>query len=177
MARDYRLVGDAGAFFVAAQLAMRQWPAALTAAGTARTDVLAQVGHNGLPAAIQVKAKSHGSKDFQPGSVQEPASPGANEWVVLVALSDGPDHRFYVVPRDVVVATVAAFRLAFENPSRVVLGEQAFCGYRDGWDLLQEPSWRAPWRIQEWVFGLRDRMKWPEGHSGIPDETEILDAS
>jgi len=176
MASDYRLVGDRGAFLVAAEFAKRQWPAALTTAGTSRTDLLAQVGEAKLPAAIQVKTKSPRSKDFQPGGVRHPAPRWANEWVVLVALGDADDHRFFVVPRDVVVATVQAFLLAFKNPSRVVLGEQEYDGYRDAWDLLQKPSWQAPWRLPEWVFGFRDQMEWPPGHRGVPARAKIIDA-
>jgi hypothetical protein len=175
MARDYRLIGDRGAFLVAAELAARQWPAALTTSGTSRTDVLAQVGDAKLPAAIQVKTKSPGSKVFQLGGVRDPAVPEANEWVVLVALSEGRDHRFYVVPRDVVVATVQAFDKAFKNPSRVMLGEQEYSRYEDAWELLEESSSRSPWRLREWVFQLRDKMNWPATHAGVPDETEILD--
>jgi len=174
MARDYRLVGDRGAFLVAAELARHRWPAALTMSGTSRTDVLAQVGNAKLPAAIQVKTKSPGSKDFQLGSVRDPAVAEANEWVVLVALSESCDHGFYVVPRDVVVATVQAFNLAFQNPSRVMLGEQEYSGYKDEWKLLDEPSSRSPWRLRGWVFQLRDKMEWPTNHDGVPDETDIL---
>jgi hypothetical protein len=174
MSRDKRLTGDAGAFLVAAELALQGWPAALTAAGTTRTDVLAQVGQQRLPAAIQVKTKSAGAKDFQPSGVNSPAAAGANEWVVLVALADDRQHRFYVVPRDVVYATVQASHLSFG--SRVFLGEQEYAGYWNQWPLLERPSSAAPWRMKQWVFGWRDRMDWPDGHPGIPDDTEIIEA-
>lgn len=176
MARDKRLVGDAGAFLVAAELAKREWPSALTTAGTARTDILAQLGkERKLPAAIQVKTKSAGSKDFQPGSVREPAARHANEWVVLVALEANAPHRFYVVPRDVVVATVQAIDLAFDAPSRVFLGEHEYHGYLEAWGLLEAPAWEAPWRLPEWVFGRRHSMRWPDHHGGVPEDTEIID--
>lgn len=127
-----------------------------------------------MPAAIQVKTKSPGSDDFQLGGISDPAVTEANEWIVLVALSADRDHGFYVVPRDVVVATVQAFNLAFENPSRVMLGEQEYSDYKGRWELLEEPSWRSPWRLRGWVFALRDKMQWPANHAGVPDETEIL---
>jgi hypothetical protein len=62
--RDKRVTGDAGEFLVAAECALRGWPAALTSAGTTRTHLFAQVGEARLPVAIQVKTKSAGSKDF-----------------------------------------------------------------------------------------------------------------
>jgi len=171
MARDYRLTGDAGTFLVGAELALRGWPSALTTAGTTRTDVLAQVGARKLAAAVQVKTKSERSRDVQPGGVNEPAARLANEWVVLVALAENREHRFYVVPRDVVVTTVWASRLVFN--SRVVLDEGQYRGYEGFWEALEEPSWAAPWRLQEWVFECREKMTWPDGHSGIPADCEV----
>ena len=75
--------------------------------------------------------------------MRDPAAPQANEWVVLVALSKDRQHRFYVMPRDVVVATVQALNLAYKNPSRVMLNENEFKDYADEWDLMQRPSWEA----------------------------------
>jgi len=124
-----------------------------------------------LAAAIQVKTKSERSRDFQPGGVTDPAASQANEWVVLVALATDRNHRFYVVPRDVVVATVQASKLVFN--SRVVLDEGQYKGYLGCWDGLAEPSWVAPWRLQEWVVECREKMTWPEGHSGIPTDCEV----
>ncbi len=173
MSRDTRLTGDAGAFLVGAELALRGWPAAPTTAGTTRTDLLAQVGEERLVAAIQVKTKSEQSKDFQPGGVREPAARQANEWVVLVALSNDRQHRFFVMPRDVVVATVQALNLAYSNPSRVMLNEGEFKDYADEWDLMQRPSWEAPWRLRGWVYDYRHQMVWPEGHAGIPEDCAV----
>lgn len=168
MARDTRLTGDAGAFLVCARLALKGWPAALTTTGTARTDILAQVGEARLPAAIQVKTKSASSRDFQLKGMVDPAAPLANEWVVLVALREDSRHSFYVLPRDVVVATVMALNLAFGNPSRVMLREDEFNDYADDWDLLRRPAWEVPWRVRQWVYDYREEMPWPDGHPGIP---------
>jgi hypothetical protein len=173
MPRDTRLTGDAGAFLVGAELAQRGWPAALTTAGTTRTDFLAQVGEEHLAAAIQVKTKSARSKDFQPGGVVHGAAPQANEWVVMVALSEDRQHRFYVMPRDVVVATVQALKLAYNNPSRVMLNENEFKDYADEWDLLEHPSWEVPWRLRGWVYDYRHEMAWPEGHRGVPEDCVV----
>jgi len=173
MLRDTRVIGDAGVFLVGAELALLGWPAALTSTGTARTDLLAQVGEGHWPAAIQVKTKSARSRDFQLKNIVEPAAPLANEWVILVALSDDRQHRFYVVPRDVAVATVKALNLAYENPSRVMLREEEFMAYAGDWDLLRRPAWEAPWRVREWVDAYRHEMTWPEGHAGIPESREV----
>ena len=166
---DSRLVGDAGTYLVAAKLALRGWATVLTTSGTWRTDLLAQVGDDHLPVAIQVKTKSPGSKNFQPGSISDPAREGANEWVVLVALADDP--RFYVVPRDIVVATVKAFDLAIGG--RVALGEQEFEAYQNEWSLLERPAWKHRWRLPQWVYERRDDMEWA-GHAGVPEDTEIV---
>lgn len=168
MARSTSLTGEAGSFLVAAELALRGWPAALTTSGTRRTDLFAQVGQNRLPVAIQVKTKSEPTKDFQPGNVTSPAAPGANEWVVLVGLQSKGTHRFYVVPRDLVVATVLAANLAFSNPSRVLLGAQEYEFYQGRWDLLEVPSSEVPWRAKHWVI-KRIPEVWPENYPTSSD--------
>ena len=176
---DTRLIGDRGTYLVAAELARHEWPAALTTTGTARTDLLAQVGDAKLPAAIQVKAKSGGSRDFQLQGVRDPAEKGANEWVVLVALAADHDHSFYVVPRDVVVAVILAFRDVYPRSSRVTLGEPEFEGYGrdDRWELLHHPSWEASWRVKRWVAERRDTLPWPDGRNRMSrKDVEILDA-
>ncbi len=167
MARGSTVTGDAGTYLVAAELALLGWPSALTTTGTARTDLLAQVGARALPAALQVKTKGERSRDFHV-AVRKPAAPGANEWVVLVSLHADRDHRFFVVPRDVVVAVVKAHGVAFPDASRVLLGPAVFDGYENEWRLLEEPSSAAPWRIPGWVWRKRDEISWPDGHAGIP---------
>jgi hypothetical protein len=149
------------------------WPAALTTTGTARTDILAQVGEDHLPVAIQVKTKSPSSRDFQLKSVDDPAAPQANEWVILVALREDGRHGFYVLPRDVVVATVMALNLAFEHPSRVMLREDEFIDYADDWGLLRRPACEAPWRLRKWVYDYHEEMAWPDGHAGIPADCAL----
>src|SRR4051794_15379032 len=126
MARATATTGAAGAYFVAGNLALRGWPASVTYGNTPRTDVLAQIG--ALPVAIQVKTKSERSKDFQLGGIGDFSPPGANEWVVLVALRADAVPDYFVVPRDHVRATVEAFDLLVRS-SRVTLGEQEFPHY------------------------------------------------
>lgn len=172
MARNTRITGDAGAFLVGAELAIRGWPSALTSAGTARTDLLAQVGERRLPAAIQVKTKGERSKDFQPGGVSSPAAAGANEWVVLVALGPSARHTFFVLPRNVMFAAVKAANVALHHPPRLFLGPQEFDRYRDAWDLLEFPSWDAPWLLPSWMVRQRDQIQWPDDHPGIPQQLD-----
>lgn len=114
--------GEAGTYLVAAQLALRGWPAALTTTGRPRTDVLAQVGNDKLAAAIQVKTKSEHSKGFEVTAIGSAAARYANEWVVLVSLAADGRHDYFVVPRDVVFATVQANRLVFDDPPRIRMG-------------------------------------------------------
>jgi hypothetical protein len=88
--------GAAGVFLVAAQLAQRGWPVSVTYGNTARTDLLAQVGANLLPVAIQVKTKGELVVDWLLAKgITDLSPPDANEWVVLVALHEDepPDLR------------------------------------------------------------------------------------
>jgi len=48
MARGTAATGAAGAYFVAGELARKDWPASVTFGNTPRTDVLAQVGDSRL---------------------------------------------------------------------------------------------------------------------------------
>jgi len=116
------------------------------------------------------------SKDFQAGGVRDAAASGANEWVVLVALGENRKHRFFVLPRDVLVATVRACELAVGSAR--FLGEREFSGYEGeaGWTLLERPSWDAPWRLNEWVVSMREEIEWRIGHSGFPADIELTDA-
>jgi hypothetical protein len=107
--------------------------------------------------------------------VQEAAAKDANEWVVLVALSDQRAHTFFVVPRDVVVATVQAFQIAFDYPSRTSLGPQEYAAYKERWDLLERPSWAVPWMLPGWVLDYADQMEWPDGHPGPPPDAKPID--
>src|SRR5829696_3049704 len=132
--------GGAGAYYVAAELLRRGWAASVTYGNAPRTDVLAAVGPDRLPAAIQVKTKGETSKTFQLGGIEDPALQSANEWVVLVALRGEGSQDFWVVPRDDCWATVLAFHFAFGPDKRVALGEEEFESYRGRWDLLERPS-------------------------------------
>lgn len=169
------MTGDAGTYLVASQLALRGWPVSLTTAGTTRTDLFAQVGSRLLPAAIQVKTKSHNNKRFEPTSVDGTAAEGANEWVVLVALArDRLAHEFYVVPRDVDVATVLTHRLKGMGP-RVWLGPEEYAFYRGQWDLLELPSWQAPWRVRSWIVNDLGNLPWPDDHAGPPRDVAVYE--
>ena len=68
-------------------------------------------------------------------------------------------------------AAVKAANVAMHNPSRLFLGPQEFEGYRNTWDL-EVPSWEAPWRLPPWMVRQRDKVRWPDDHPGIPQETE-----
>jgi hypothetical protein len=157
---------------VAAQLALQGWPAALTTTGTPRTDLLAQVGDK-LAAAIQVKTKTEHSKRFEVTAIGSAAARYANEWVVLVSLAADSQHEYFVLPRDVVFATVQANRIVFNDPPRIRMGPEEYAHYRNEWNLLQTPSWEAPWHLRAWVFNSRDRITWPDGHPGVPEDTEV----
>jgi len=171
MARGTAATGAAGAYFVAGQLALRGWPASPTFGNTPRTDVLAQVGANRLPLAIQVKTKSEHSKDFQMGGISDYSPPGANEWVVLVALRDCASPDYYVIPRDHARATVEAYELNFGG--RIFLGEQEFSAYKvcrekDRWELLAHPASEAEWEVEDWVRKDAKGVGWPDKRGPFP---------
>jgi hypothetical protein len=166
MARDTAATGAAGAYFVAGQLALRGWPASLTFGNTPRTDVLAQVGANRLPVAIQVKTKSEHSKDFQLGGISDYSPRGSNEWVILVALREAGGPDYFVLPRDHIRATVEAFEL--EIGGRNFLGEQEFSAYKDRWDLLEHPAWEAEWKVEDWVRKAAKGEGWPDERGPFP---------
>lgn len=152
--------GGAGAFYVAAELLRRGWAASVTYGNAPRTDVLAVVGPDRLPAAIQVKTKGERSKTFRLGGIKDPALASANEWVILVALRGDASQEFWVVPRDDCWATVLAFQLALGPAKWVGLGEQEFESYRGRWDLLERPSWDAECAVEKWVSDNAER-DWP----------------
>ena len=158
--------GAAGVFAVCAQLAQRGWFASPTLGNTPRTDILAQVGDSLRPAAIQVKTKSEHSKDFRP-SVSGYSAPDANEWAILVALSEDDVADFFVMPRDHLVAAVRAFDNT--KGGQTFLGPQEFESYRGNWDLLEEPSWKADWgMLRDWIRDNTDDSTWPSGREPFP---------
>jgi len=85
---------------------------------------------------------------------------------VLVSLAaDEVHHTFYVVPRDVVYATVRAHQISPAKPP-VRLGPVEYAFYEDRWELMEQPSWAAPWRMRPWVQRALPRIEWPDGHGG-----------
>jgi hypothetical protein len=161
MARATSGTGAAGAYLVAAELALRGWPVAVTLGNTPRTDVLAQVGDAQLPAAIQVKTKGERSKDFRLGGIKDPSTEGANEWVVLVSL-DAPEHAYYIVPRNHVWATVQATMPANHL---ALIGPQEFPAYENQWELLQRPASDVEWMVEDWVRDSWHALPWPDGEA------------
>ncbi|MGH2946078.1 MAG: hypothetical protein ACRDPC_07450 [Solirubrobacteraceae bacterium] len=77
------------------------------------------------------------------------------------------------MPRDVVFATVQANRIVFNDPRRIWMGPEEYEWYRNRWDLLQAPSWNAPWHLRPWVLNSRGSMTWPDGHGGVPAHAEV----
>lgn len=159
--------GVAGVFAVCAHLASLGWYAATTLGNTPRTDVLAQVGEDLLPAAVQVKTKSAHAKDFQP-KVTGYSKEWANEWAVLVALSDDGAPDFYVMPRDHLVACVRAFENAIGG--RIFLGAQEFdSSYMNKWGLMEQPSWHIDWDLlPDWVKEAADGETWAPERGPFP---------
>lgn len=154
MSRRSDLVGSAGLFAAAAELARNDWLVSPTFGGAARTDLLAQHTELKLTAAIQVKTRTGG--DFHL-PVSDHAPPGANEWVILVSLGEhGTRPGFDVVPRNHVCLVVRVLGSILESQGRAwprkLIGEQEFERYRERWDLMNASSEQAPWMQRQWVF-------------------------
>jgi len=148
------LVGSAGLFAAAYELARRDWLASPTFGNAARTDLIAQHTGTQLATAIQVKTRTSG--DFHL-DVSEASSAEANEWVVLVSLGE-VDTRpaFNVVPRNHVCLLVRVLGAIFESQGRSwprkLIGEHEFERYRGTWELMLRPAAEAPWMLPQWVF-------------------------
>jgi hypothetical protein len=149
------LVGSAGLFAAAAELARWDWLVSQTIGGAARTDLLAQyTGAGHQTAAIQVKTRTSGDSHL---AVTDPATASANEWVILVSLGDrGSRPAFNIVPRNHVVLVVRVLAAILEGQgrkwTRKLIGEHEFCRYRECWDLMTAPAAEAPWMLPPWVF-------------------------
>lgn len=181
-------VGAAGTYHVAAQLAQRGWDTSLTIGNTPRTDLLAQHSAHRRLIAVQCKTSS-GSQDFVlSAACESPSPPGQDEWFVLTTLR-APDARpeFYVVPRDVIAAYIHIGHRAWlkgvardgtpHRDSRMRSAERGMLqGYRERWDLLDEPASEAPYLLPAWVFAWEPHVGLPDGHPGIvvPDEASLL---
>lgn len=149
------LVGSAGLFAAAYELARCDWLVSPTFGGVKRTDLLAQhTEKTDLTAAIQVKARSGG--DFHL-DVSDASPPGANEWVILVSLGErGAQSGFNVLPRNHVVLVVRVLGAIFEQQGkawpRKLIGEPTFGRYRGAWELMTRRPDEAPWMLPQWVF-------------------------
>jgi len=164
MSKATDLVGSAGLFAAAAELARWDWLVSPTFGNAKRTDLLAQHTAIQRTAAIQVKTRARG--DFQL-DVFDHAPPDANEWVVLVTLGErGTQPAFNVVPRNhvcLVVRMVAALKES-EGKSwpRKVITEREFARYRGCWELMTAPAEEAPWMLRQWVFDYLANYPQPE---------------
>jgi hypothetical protein len=148
------LVGSAGLFSAAFELAQREWLVSPTFGSAIRTDLLAQHVGTQRTAAIQVKTRTSG--DFHL-DVSDPSPPDADEWVILVSLGGlGERPGFCVVPRNHVctlVRVLGAILSSQHRPwPRKLIGEREFERYRDAWDLMEAPPRDAEWRLPQWVF-------------------------
>lgn len=151
------LVGSAGLYAAAYELARLQWLVSPTFGNAARTDLLAQCADEPTrqTAAIQVKTRTSG--DFHL-DISDGSPPGANEWVILVSLPSARDARpgFCVVPRNHVCTVVVVLGAILESQRkpwpRKLIGEHEFKDYEDKWELMNAPASDAPWWLPQWVF-------------------------
>lgn len=154
MSKKSDLVGSAGLFAAAAELARWEWLVSPTFGGVARTDLLAQHTATELTAAIQVKTRTSG--DFHL-AVSDPSPAGVNEWVLLVSLGARGSHpAFNVVPRNHVVLLVRVLAAMLHEQgrswTRKMIGETEFSRYRNRWELMTAPADQVPWMLPHWVF-------------------------
>lgn len=158
--------GATGAFLVAAELSRRGWPASVTHGAAPRTDVLAQVGDDLLPAAIQVKTKGENEKDWRLAKgISDASPPGANEWVVLVALRHDVQADFYVLPRNQLRGYVVAAPLGKSSNTWGALGPREFPRYCGQWELMEQGAAQdAPCLVERWVIDVLEEH----------NETEVL---
>jgi hypothetical protein len=104
--RDTQLTGSAGEFFVAGELARRNWVPSITPRGIERTDILAQHSETARVIAVQVKTANPGSDFLLSPKAERPAQEW-NQWYIFLAL--GPldaRPRYFIVPTNAVAALV-----------------------------------------------------------------------
>ena len=103
---DSAIKGNAGEFYVLAELSRRGWTAAQTARNTRAFDILARQGSKQV--AIRVKTKTHVSTGFQWNAKKDGTifpEIGRNDYCVLVDIPEVvPDNSaspfYYVVPTE-----------------------------------------------------------------------------
>ena len=170
------MTGSAGVFFVAGELARRDWVPSITPRGVEKTDILAQHSTEGLMVAIQVKTASAGY-NLRLGVKNEAPARDWNEWFVFVALGEvAARPRFFIVPTNVVAAFLyVKHRVWLEGTKRdgsprkdsairaLSLGELA--PYEGEWASLLKRADKAPIHLPDdvWERGTSD-IGWPPGH-------------
>lgn len=181
--RSTGLTGAAGEYFVAAELSLQGWLATVTIKNAPGTDVLAQRVLTGQVVAIQTKTASFGNQ-FQLNAKAEMPATTENEWFVFVKLHEELTRpTFYVVPKDVVAASVyAQHREWLSRPGRKgqphrdsamrQVRAKHIDGYRERWDLLDKPTSEAPLLVHEWYREVVTQFGFPPGHPGWPDQRD-----
>jgi len=154
MSKQSDLVGSAGLFAAAYELAREGWLVSPTFGNAARTDLLAQHSETDLTAGIQVKTRTSGDFDLD---VWDASPPGANEWVILVSLGQRNTRPgFNVVPRNHACLVVRVLGAILEEQGRrwprKLIGEQEFNRYGGSWELMTRQAHEAPWMLPTWVF-------------------------
>jgi hypothetical protein len=174
------LTGTAGEYHVAAELSRRGWLATVTIKNSPGTDVLAQkLEPPSRLVAIQTKTTSKGNARYLLKDSEERLSDRLDEWFVFVALreiTERPD--FYVVPRNVVACRLYSdYQNWIHSPGRG--GRQRnptttrdldvvqIVGYRERWDLLDQPTTAAPFPRPDWWLEIARQWPRPEGYEAF----------
>lgn len=171
MPRDTKAAKSVGEFWVCCKLAMNGWAPALTRDGLERTDILAErharsPEAGGRPSLISVQVKTSRSERWPLNPEKIGAQRNDEEWFVLVGWNEATqDLSSYVVPRDHVTAGAWLAHMSWLNDpkftdrrhcpsSQARIGADVFAGYRDRWDLLLEPTSKAPILLPKHLHGI-----------------------
>ncbi|MFD7935289.1 hypothetical protein ACFV4T_12255 [Streptomyces sp. NPDC059755] len=179
---DTKMTKSAGEHWVCSVLASAGWGAALTRDGLERTDILA-VRADGTRRMIEVQVKAASpmpQPNWRCGTKTQLPSLSDREWFVFVALDPMPGQApaSYVVPRDHVWAAAWMEHQAWLTEPGVPPGKRntgfdqarvyasTWEGYRNAWDLLEQPTSQCPVRLpQAWRAWVDDpRVGLPPGH-------------
>lgn len=150
------LVGNAGEYFVVAELLRRGWIAALAPRNAPAFDVLAT--HGGRTVRIRVKTRSEARADKwqwnakADGTIFPELGESDDDFTVLVTLPEDPKQRpaYYVLPTASVDSRLRWRQAEFEkrggSPANrhrcVILTHDAdwLADWEDAWDRLAEPQ-------------------------------------
>ncbi|MET7989253.1 hypothetical protein [Streptomyces sp. NPDC005281] len=187
---DTKMTKSAGEHWVCSVLASAGWGAALTRDGLERTDILA-VRADGTRRMIEVQVKTASPMprpNWRCGTKTQLPSLSDREWFVFVALRPMPGQApaSYVIPRDHVWAAAWMEHQAWLTEPGVPPGKRntgfdqarvyapTWEGYRDAWDLLEQPTLQCPIRLpQAWRAWADDpRVGLPPKHpwrDALPD--------